>query len=75
MTRTRRLNLGAVALVKGRVRNDIQTMTAVRDEMESVLESTAWFPSAPFKSIGLIIRYGNETNLTPPVSRDSQTER
>jgi hypothetical protein len=40
-------------------------MTVVRDELESVLEASAWFPSAPFKSIGLIIRFGINTNLTP----------
>jgi hypothetical protein len=65
MANTRRLNFGAVALVKGRVRNDISTMTAVRNELESVLNKSGWFPSAPFKSIGLIIRYGTKTNLKP----------
>jgi hypothetical protein len=69
MTNNRRLNLGAVALVKGKVRNSIPTMTAVRDEFESVLAKSAWFPSAPFKSIGLILRYGTKTNLAPEFQR------
>ena len=69
MTNNRKLNLGAVALVKGKVRNDIPTMTAVRDEFESVLARSGWFPSAPFKSIGLILRYGTKTNLNPEFQR------
>ena len=69
MTNNRRLNLGAVALVKGKVRNDIPTMMAVRDEFESVLAISGWFPSAPFKSIGLILRYGTKTNLNPEFQR------
>ena len=64
----RKLNLGAVALVKGKVRNDIPTMTAVRDEFESVLAKSGWFPSAPFKSIGFL-RYGTKTNLNPEFQR------
>ena len=69
MPNNRRLNLGAVALVKGKVRNDIPTMTAVRDEFETVLSKSGWFPSAPFKSIGLILRYGTKTNLNPQFQR------
>ena len=65
MVNDRRLNLGAVSLVKGRVRNDIPTMTSVRDEFESILALSGWFPAAPFKSIGLILRYGTNTNLVP----------
>jgi hypothetical protein len=65
MTNTRRLNLGAVSLVKGRVRNDIQTMTVVRDQIESALGESGWFPLAPFNSVSLIIRYGTKTDLTP----------
>lgn len=56
MTNNRKLNLGAVSLVKGKVRNSIPTMTAVRDEFESVLARSGWFPMVPFKSIGLILR-------------------
>jgi len=69
MVNNRRLNLGAVALVKGKVRDSIPTMTAVRDEFESVLSRSAWFPSAPFKSIGLIIRYATKRNLKPEFLR------
>jgi hypothetical protein len=40
------------------VRNDGRVATEIRDELERVLIGAGWFPDAPFKWVGLIIRYG-----------------
>ncbi len=44
-------------------------MGAVRDELDSVLAEAGWFPSAPFKYVSLIIRYGLKTELNPEFQR------
>jgi hypothetical protein len=54
----RKLVLSAVSLVEGRVRNDGLAASQIRDELERVIIEAAWFPSAPFKWVGLIFRYG-----------------
>jgi AraC-like DNA-binding protein len=64
MRSKRKLNLGAVSLVRGRVKGDIPIASMVRDEVEALLDSE-FFEDAPFDSIGLIIRYGSKTNLSP----------
>ncbi len=65
MAHNRKLVLGGVALVKAQLKNDCQAMAGVRDELESVLISSGWFPDAPFRWVGLIIRYGLKTESEP----------
>ena len=62
MMNARRLNLGAVSLVKGRVRNDIQIMTVVRYELEPVLDSSGGFFRLRFPRLDLF--FGMERRQT-----------
>jgi len=60
----RRLNLGIVSLVRGRVKHDISIASKVRDQVEAILDAE-FFEGAPFDTIGVIIRYGSKTELRP----------
>lgn len=73
MSSKRKLNLGAVSLVRGRVKDDISTASKVRDEIEAMLDPE-FFRGAPFDSIGVIIRYGSRTDLSPEYQRIEQGE-
>jgi len=64
MAHNRKLVIGGVALVKARLKNDVQAMSAVRDELEKLLLDCDFFAAAPFKWIGLIIRFGLEDRAT-----------
>lgn len=59
-----RFYVGMAALVPGRVRGDIPAASAVKEEIDSLL-SDSFFQNAPFKRIGLMIRYGTKTDLEP----------
>jgi hypothetical protein len=61
----RKLVLSAVSLVEARVRSDFLVMPQIRDELERVIIDAGWFPRAPFKWIGLIVRYGLEMETEP----------
>ena len=65
MAHGRRLVFSAVSLVKARVRGEIPVMDQVRNELEAVLVEANWFPSAPFRWIGLMFRYGLKTESRP----------
>ena len=64
MNGKRKLNVGMVGLVPGRLRNCIPIGSRVRDEVELLLDSD-FFSSAPFDRVGVIIRVGQRTDLTP----------
>lgn len=58
-THNRRLGLSGIALTK--VRNnkyDSQALTAVRDEIEAVLDQEKFLDGAPFSWITVAVRYG-----------------
>lgn len=65
MTHNRKLVIGAVALVMGKVRNDGEAIDAVRNELEQILIESEWFPAAPFTFVSLILRYGNKNEVKP----------
>jgi hypothetical protein len=69
MVHNRKLVLSAVSLVEARVRNDGRVATEIRDELEPLLIGAGWFPDAPFKWVGLIIRYGLATEEEPHYRR------
>jgi hypothetical protein len=72
MAHDRKLVLGAVALVKARVRNDMPAMAQIRDELEPLLVASGWFPNAPFRWVSLMIRYGLKTSHHPQFERISK---
>lgn len=69
MSHDRALVIGAVAFVPGRVRGDALALGAVRDELERALRNDGWPVVAPFRWVGLIIRYGSHWNLAPEFQR------
>jgi len=73
MAHNRKLVIGGAALVKARLKNDVQAMSAVRDELETLLLDCDFFAAAPFKWIGLIIRFGLEDKVEPVYQRISKT--
>ena len=73
MAHNRKLVIGGAALVKARLKNDVQAMSAVRDELETLLLDCDFFAAAPFKWIGLIIRFGLEDKVEPIYQRIGKT--
>ena len=73
MAHNRKLVIGGAALVKARLKNTGPAMTQVCDELEAVLIRAGWFPAAPFRWVGLIIRYGLNTESEPHYQRISKT--
>jgi len=61
----RQLVVGAVALVPGRVRFSIETMTEVRELVEATMIQSCFLSGAPFSWIGLILRYGEHEQESP----------
>lgn len=72
MSEQRILLIGGVSLVKGRVREAGLTMKEICDELEPMLNEIGFTDNAPFRTVSLIIRFGEKTNLTPdyePISK------
>lgn len=57
--------LGAVALVRGRIRDSVQIGSRVQEKVESLLLEQGFFQSAPFDCIGLILRIGEQLVIEP----------
>ena len=69
----RKLVIGGVALVKARLKHTGPAMVGVCDEIEKVLLDADFFATAPFKWIGLIIRYGLQNKFEPIYQRINKT--
>jgi hypothetical protein len=70
MAHNRKLVLGGVALTLGRGnRYEISVMTEVRDELEALIISCGYLDNAPFKWVGLILRYGLKNEDEPHYQR------
>jgi hypothetical protein len=66
MSHKRRLALSSVSLTMVRSnRHTISVGTEVRDELENVLISMGFFENAPFKWIGLMLRFGLKNDTEP----------
>ena len=72
MAHNRKLVLGGVALVKARIKNEVQAISQVRDELEPLLISSGWFPAAPFGWVGLNFRFGLKAESEPHFQRISR---
>lgn len=68
----RRILIGGVGLVRGRVRDVGPAMVAVCDRLEPELERSGWFPSAPFACVNHVIRFGTEHSAEPEIGRVSR---
>ena len=65
----REILIGAVGLVKGRVRDDGKVMVATCDVLEPEFEATRYLESAPFDVISLIFRYGMKWGTETEIGR------
>ena len=65
----RELLIGAVGLVKGRVREDGKVMVATCNLLEPELESTKFLVCAPFDVVSLILRYGAKSGTEPEIGK------
>lgn len=73
MSDQRILLIGGVSLVKGRVREAGPAMQEICNELEPLLNEIGFVDNAPFKTVSMIIRFGETTELTP--SYDSINKR
>jgi hypothetical protein len=72
MSNQRILLIGGVSLVKGRVREAGPAMLEICDDLEPLLKEIGFVDNAPFKTVSMIIRFGETTDLTPnyePISK------
>lgn len=67
MSEVRNLVVGAVALVKCRLKGDGQAALRARNELEPALQKNGFLDTAPFQTISLILRYGERDNLNPEI--------
>lgn len=63
----RRLLIGGVSLIRGRLRNSGMAMVRVCDSLEPLM--SAWLADAPFHTISLIVRYGTSTTAEVEIGR------
>ena len=71
MVHNRKLVIGAVSLTQARLRGvkDMQALTEIRDELEKEIVESRYLNDAPFRWVGLIIRYGVNNDNKPEYSR------
>jgi hypothetical protein len=67
MDTQRKILIGGVGLVRGKVRDAGINMVKVCDTLEPIINEKNLFLKMPFKYISLIIRYGETTNLNPEI--------
>jgi predicted Zn-dependent protease with MMP-like domain len=67
MAHNRKLVLGGVALTMARIPHKLDAAAAnhVRDELEQEMIQSGYLDRAPFKWVGLIIRYGLVDEIEP----------
>src|SRR5918996_1898713 len=72
MAHNRKLVLSAVSLTKARVRGDGPVAEEVRDDLEKSLIDSGYLEQAPFRWVGLVLRYGLKNDSEPtyrPIDR------
>ena len=65
MATQRILLIGGVSLIKGRVREAGIVMQEICNELEPILKEIGFVNNAPFNTVSLIIRFGENNNLVP----------
>ena len=59
------LLIGGVSLVKGRIPDAGVVMQEICNQLEPLLAETGYIDNAPFKTVSLILRFGEKTDFTP----------
>lgn len=65
MRHNRKIVIGGVALVIGRLKGDGAAMVQICDELDPLLDTSEFVSNAPFKFVSLIIRYGTKVEIVP----------
>ncbi len=66
MSHNRKFVIGGVSLTEARTNKfTMSVMKEVRDELEEIIVSSHFLKNAPFKWVGLVIRYGLKNELSP----------
>lgn len=65
MAHNRKLVIGVVSLTIAKIRGDIPILSEVRDELEQLLIQSNYLDGAPFKWVGMILRYGLKNDASP----------
>ena len=63
------LLIGGVGIVRGSVKGLGPALQALSHEISSEIQSQNLFSAAPFRSVSLIVRYGNSSIPTPQIGR------
>lgn len=76
MAHNRKLVLSGVSLTQARLRGikSIQAGTQARDELEQEMIESDYLDGAPFKWVGLIVRYGLKDDDEPEYARIDQKD-
>jgi hypothetical protein len=69
------LLLGGVALIKGRVKEAGMAMKHVRETLDPKLTAMHFTENAQFKTVHLIIRFGEQTDLKPSYQAINKREK
>lgn len=69
MTEQRILLVGGVGVVKGRIREAGSVMAEICDEWEPHLRACDFVGNAPFKTVSLVIRFGESESEEPDFMR------
>jgi hypothetical protein len=67
MENIRNLVVGAVSLVRCKVRGYGPPILAARNKIEAALDMNHYLAGAPFRTVSLILRYGTRNNLNPEI--------
>lgn len=65
MAHNRKLVLGAIALTQAKIRGDMPVLKEIRDEIEQLVIESNFLEGAPFRWVGLILRYGLKNDSLP----------
>jgi len=66
---SKRILIGGTGLVKGSVKGLGLCMLSVCSKLEPKLNQIGWSDNAPFYTLSLIVRYGNEDSRTVEIDR------
>ncbi|HCU07235.1 MAG TPA: hypothetical protein DIC42_06650 [Holosporales bacterium] len=69
----RKIGFIGIALVKGRLYNDMQSWKTIKIVLTKLLEDNHYFQTDKFLWIGMDFRYGTENNLKVEFSRINKT--
>lgn len=74
MAHNRKLVLGVIALTQAKIRGDMPVLKEIRDEIEKLIIESNFLEGAPFRWVGLILRYGLKNATLPECEKPNDKE-